>query len=318
MLSIDDILLARDFSSVSDRALRYAFDLAARTGATLHVLHAEVLRQSDRPDEHPTPTTDLNALREDLKRTNTGSADAIDAVEVVEVVRRDISPGPAILDYAGERDIDLIAMGTHGRRGPSRLLLGSVAEEVARRADQPVLTVRGKTENDRPVSVGTLRRILVPIDFSDYSREALRTARDWAALYGASLDLLHVVEEDLHPAFYVGGVTSIYDAVPDLDDKVRAKLQQFAEAVDDGDAPGAIRTHVRTGSVANGITTFVEEHDVDLVALSTHGRSGLERFFLGSVAEKVVRHVPCPVLTMKAFGKSLHAADPSTSASMTT
>ena len=316
MLSIDDILLARDFSSVSNRALRYAFDLAARTGATLHVLHAEVLRRADRSEERPTPTTDLDALREDLKRTNTGSADAIDAVEVVEVVRRDISPGPAILDYAGERDIDLIAMGTHGRRGPSRLLLGSVAEEVARRADQPVLTVRGKTENDRPVSVGTLRRILVPVDFSAYSREALRTARDWAALYGASLDLLHVVEEDLHPAFYVGGVTSIYDAVPDLDDKVRAKLTSFAAEVDDGDE--SVNTHVRTGSVANGITTFVEEHDVDLVALSTHGRSGLERVFLGSVAEKVVRHVPCPVLTMKAFGQSLHAADSDTSASRTT
>ena len=313
MLAIDDILLARDFSSVSNRALRYAFDLAARSGATLHVLHAEVLRHADRAEETPTPTMDVDALRADLKRTNTGAAEAIDAVEVVEVVRRDISPGPAILNYAADADVDLIAMGTRGRRGVRRLLLGSVAEEVVRRADCPVLTVRGQTENDRPVSVGTLRRILVPVDFSDYSREALRTARDWAALYGASLDLLHVVEEDLHPAFYVGGVKSIYDAVPDLDDKVRAKLQTFADEVDDGN--GAVRTHVRTGAVASGITTFVDEHDVDLVALSTHGRTGLEEFFLGSVAEKVVRHVPCPVLTVKAFGRSLGADAPASEAS---
>ena len=313
MLAIDDILLARDFSSVSDRALRYAFDLAARTGATLHVLHAEVLRHADRSDEHPTPTMDLDALREDLKRTNTGSASAIDAVDVVEVVRRDISPAPAILNYAADADVDLIAMGTRGRRGVSRLLLGSVAEEVVRRADRPVLTVRGQTEDDRPVSVGALRRILVPVDFSDYSREALRTARDWAALYDASIDLLHVVEDDLHPAFYVGGVKSVYDAVPDLDDKVRAKLQQFADEVDDGDAD--VRTHVRIGAAASGITTFVDEHDVDLVALSTHGRTGLEEFFLGSVAEKVVRHVPCPTLTVKAFGRSLVADESPSEAS---
>lgn len=315
MLALDDILLARDFSSVSDRALRYVLDLAARTGATLHVLHAEVLRSADRTEARPTPTEDLDALREDLKRTDTGSADAIDDVEVVEVVRRDISPGPAVLDYAAEADVDLIAMGTHGRRGPSRLLLGSVAEEVVRRADRPVLTVRGKTETDRPVSVGTLRRILVPVDFSEYSREALRTARGWAALYDATIDLLHVVEEDLHPAFYVGGVTSVYDAVPDLDDKVRAKLKSFAAEVDDGD--GTVNTHVRTGAVADGITTFVDEHDVDLVALSTHGRTGLEQFFLGSVAEKVVRHVPCPVLTVKAFGQSFMADVPASEASST-
>lgn len=122
-----------------------------------------------------------------------------------------------------------------------------------------------------------------------------------------------MVEEDLHPAFYVGGVKSIYDAVPDLDSKVRTKLKTFSDELDD--STGEIRTHVRTGSVADGITAFVEEHDVDLVALSTHGRTGLERFFLGSVAEKGVRHVPCPVLTVKAFGRSLTTDPPASESS---
>lgn len=312
MLTVNDILVARDFSSVSDRALRHALDLAARTDATLHLLHAEVLHEiEDRTEDRPSLTQGVDAFRDRLKKEGGASPEALDAVSIVEVERRDVSPGPALLSYADEEGIDLIAMGTHGRKGASRILLGSVAEEVVRRAQQPVLTVRGK-EKGRTPTPGAMDRILVPVDFSDYSREALRHAHEWAKLYGAQLDLLHVVVEDLHPAFYQGGVTSIYDVEPDLDDKVRAKLGDFATEVL-GSAEG-VEAHVRTGSAPSAITEFVDEEKVDLVSLSTHGRTGMERFFLGSVAEKVVRHVSCPVLTVKAFGKSLVTADSQESA----
>jgi len=306
MLSLDNLLVARDFSSVSDRALRHGFDLAARTGATLHVLHADVLHDGA-GSEHPAPTEGLNALREELKETTSVSAAALDAVSVVEATRRDVAPAPAILRYAADEAIDLIALGTHGRRGPSRILLGSVAEEVVRRADVPVLTVRGEDDGDRPSPLPSLDRILVPVDFSDHAREALRTAAEWASLYDARIDVLHVVEEDLPAAFYVGGVQSIYDVEPDLDEKVRDRLTDFVSGVL-GSTDG-IRPHMRTGSAAPSIAEFVDEHDVDLVALSTHGRTGLERFLLGSVTEKVVRHVHCPVLTVKAFGQSLVSPD---------
>jgi len=306
MLTLDDILIARDFSSVSERALRHALELAARTGARLHVLHAEVLHDLEERDR-PAPTDGLDALRTELKETGAAPAEAIDAVEVEAVTRRDVSPAPALLRYADEEDIDLIVLGTHGRRGPSRILLGSVAEEVVRRAEQPVLTVRGKDEGGRTLPVGLQDRILVPIDFSEHSREALRTAAEWAGLYDARIDVLHVVEEDLHPAFYVGGVRSVYDVEPDLDDKVRAKLNDFvSETIDDGDD---VEAHVRTDSAPSAIAEFVEANGVDLVTLSTHGRTGLERFLLGSVTEKVVRHVRCPVLTVRAFGRSLVSAD---------
>lgn len=312
MLHLDNILLARDFSSVSDRALRYALDLAARTGAALHVLHADVLHKAERPEDRPSPAQGLDEVRLALKEAGTAPG-ALDAVSVVEAVRRDVSPGPAILNYAAEEDVDLIAMGTHGRRGPSRILLGSVAEEVVRRAQQPVLTVRGPDEDARPVAASTCRRLLVPVDFSAYSREALRTAYQWAALHDARLDLLHVVVDDLHPAFYVGGMTSIYDSVPDLDEKVHAKLTDVA--MDVLGTTDGVEAHVRTGSVPSSISDFAETHDVDLVALSTHGRSGLERFFLGSVTEKVVRHVSCPVLTLKAFGRSMASGTAASAAS---
>ncbi len=304
MLTINDILVARDFSPVSDRAFRHALDLAAHTGATLHLLHAEVLHDlEERSEDRPTPADGLDAFRDRLKKNGSVSPDALDAVQVTEVTRRDVSAAPAILNYAEEENIDLITLGTHGRKGPSRMLLGSVAEEVVRRAQQPVLTVRGEEEDGRTPTPGTIERLLVPVDFSDYSREALRYAHEWAILYDAAIDVLHVVEEDLHPAFYVGGVTSIYDAQPDLDEKVTAKLTEFVDEV--LGTPDRVTPHVATGSAPSAIAEFVEDQAIDLVTLSTHGRTGMERFFLGSVAEKVVRHVSCPVLTVKAFGKSL-------------
>jgi len=306
MLSLDDLLVARDFSSVSDRALRHGLALAARTGATLHVLHADVLHD-DTGSDRPAPGDGIDALCEELAQAGVASRRALDAVSVVDVTRRDVSPAPAVLRYAADEGIDLIALGTHGRRGPSRILLGSVAEEVVRRSDVPVLTVRGEGDDAPAAPVAPLDRILVPVDFSDHAREALRTAAEWAALYDAEIDVLHVVEEDLPAAFYVGGVRSLHDVEPDLDEKVRARLTDFVSGVL-GSTDG-IHPHMRAGSAASEITEFVGEHDVDLVALSTHGRTGLERFLLGSVTEKVVRHVQCPVLTVKAFGQSLVSPD---------
>lgn len=308
MLSIDDVLVARDFSHVSDRALRYALDLAARTEARLHVLYAEVLHEvPNRKEDRPTPAEDLDTFRKQVEEEGRVSAEALDAIAVEEVVRRDVSPGPAIMSYADEEGIDLITLGTHGRRGPSRILLGSVAEEVVRRAQQPVLTVRGETDEGPSLTPGTIDRILVPVDFSKYSQEALRYAKEWAALYRADVDVLHVIAEDLHPTFYIGGVTSIYDVEPDIEQKVSDKLDEF---VAEGGGPATdVRTHVSVGSAPSTIAEFVNEHEIDLVSMSTHGRTGLDRFLLGSVAEKVIRHVQCPVFTVKAFGKSLIDAE---------
>lgn len=314
MLSIDDVLVARDFSAVSDRALRYGLDVAARTGAVLHVFYAEVLHDvPNRKEDRPSPTEDIDAFRAKLKQAGRIPADAVDAVSVEDVTRRDVSPGPAILSYAAEAGIDLITLGTHGRRGPGRILLGSVAEEVVRKADQPVLTVRGTRDGEEVAGAERVERILVPVDFSDYSREALHYAKEWAGMYGASVDLLHVVVEDLHPSFYIGGVKSIYDVEPDIEEKVVDKLDAFAAEVSGPETE--IRSHVAVGSAPSHIAEFVDDHGIDLVAMSTHGRTGMDRFLLGSVAEKVIRHVKCPVLTVKAFGKSIAGSDAGVAAS---
>lgn len=314
MLQLNQILFARDFSSVSDQALRYAVGLAQKTGASLHLLYAEVLHEDPfGPVDPGAPGAPEDQIRKRLRQDVDGAllTDKYPALKVQEGVERDIAAAPAILNYAADHDIDLIVMGTHGRRGVRRLLLGSVAEEVVRRADRPVLTVRQpEAEATAPLAV---ERILVPIDFSDYSKEALRYACEVAGLFESKIDLLHVVEESLPPAFYVGGVGSIYDVEPDIENKVRERLRALYEEVAPSGSVEA-EVHAMPGKAAREISQFVEENGSDLVVMSTHGQTGLEHFLLGSVAEKVVRHVTAPVFTVKAFGKSLIPASTSADA----
>ncbi len=303
MLQLNDIVLARDFSPVSDQAMRYAVGLAQQTGATLHLVHADVLHEDPFEADAPAAGTERDAqIRERLlvDADDAPLADRFADVTFETDVRRDVAAAPAILGYASDLDADLIVMGTHGRRGVRRLLIGSVAEEVVRRADRPVMTVRKDGDDG---ALPTMERILVPIDFSDFAEDALRHAREFAQLYGAQVDLLHVIEENLHPAFYVGGVRSIYDVQPDIENKVRDRLHAAWEAVDAGTGTPA-EMHVVDGRAARAITQFAQRNQSDLLVMSTHGLTGLEHFLMGSVAEKVVRHVTAPVLTVKAFGKS--------------
>ena len=309
MLNVDDILLARDFSPVSDQALHYAAAIAQRFDARLHLLYAEVLHDDPfGPADRERPESPREQITERLQHAENGEpiADTYEGISLKTAIERDVAAAPAILNYARTEDVDLIVVGTHGRRGIKRLLLGSVAEEVVYRSDRSVLTVRA-LEDGKIASVD-LESLLVPIDFSRYSREALRYARELAALTDARIDLLHVIEENLHPAFYVGGVRSVYDADPKIEEKSLNRLKSFYENTGGVEAP-QVETHVAPGRASRKITSMAEDNGNDLIVMSTHGRTGMERFFMGSVAEKVVRHATVPTFTVKAFGKSLLPSD---------
>jgi nucleotide-binding universal stress UspA family protein len=148
--------------------------------------------------------------------------------------------------------------------------------------------------------------MLVPIDFSQHARTALEHARELAALYNARLDLLHVIEDTLHPAFYHIEVSSIYDAHPAIEDTSFSELKAFFEGTKGPEVEAAF--HVTGGDPAQEIVAFAETHKSDWVVLATHGLRGLDHFLMGSVAEKVVQRAPVPVFTVKSFGKRLLAA----------
>jgi nucleotide-binding universal stress UspA family protein len=141
------------------------------------------------------------------------------------------------------------------------------------------------------------KRILVPVDFSDPSTRALRYALAMAGQLGASLDVLHVV-----PNPYVDDPGGLYLPLPvtyldDLMDAARKRLDGLLDSADRR-APRA-RAIVKVGDPLRQVVDYARDEAVDLIVLGTHGRSGLAHLFLGSVAERVVRTAPCPVLTVR-------------------
>jgi nucleotide-binding universal stress UspA family protein len=296
MTRITRILVPTDFSATSDEALDYAKILAGQFGASLHVLHAF---------EDPFTTTafasnlyatlPLSLRAELLTDVERRLADRLPADQktrfngTTEVLSG--QPAKVIVDYASAIQADLIVMGTHGRSGVAHLLLGSVAERVVRAAIAPVLTIR-------TAPATSVTQILVPTDFSATADAALEYAFLLATRFGASVQLLHVLDD---PFVTDGFTAEAYIAeAPTLRTAMlqdaQARLKHRAETREGG---VTVTSEVLFGHGAKTIAEYAAERDVDLIVMGTHGRTGVAHLLLGSIAERLVRTAPCPVLTVR-------------------
>jgi nucleotide-binding universal stress UspA family protein len=298
MFDPDLILHPTDFSDGARRAFDFALSFAERHGAALRIV-------SVLPTLGENPLRDAFELQidedafyaradEQAQREMAEFVDAAEArgVDVKASAVRGPSPEDEILEMAEAAGADLLAMGTHGRRGLSRIALGSVAEEVVRRAPCSVLTVRASWEE----APDAIERILVPVDLSEASEPLVRSAGDIARSVGASVDLVHVNEPLPVPAPLLGSIT-LSDVIEDPEATTRAHLDRLA-----GDAlPAGVEAaaHVLDGHAATAIVDAADDLNADLVVIASHGQSGLERVFLGSVTARVVRRSACPVLTTR-------------------
>jgi len=301
MLDIDTILFPTDFSSVAEGAFAHAAHLALQYDATIHVFN--VVAPTD-DEENPMDFLPVEPVEGEAVDSATAQRVEVKTatqergtVSVVYAQTDSASPAKAIVDHATEHDVDLVVMGTHGRKGVDRLLSGSVAEDVVRQAPCPVFTVPASEDDPVPP---TIDRVLAPVDLSEQSRLVVDHAAGLSEAYTAPLDLLHVVEEAAYPTVY--GIDPLTPSLPGVRDRAREALETLAARVEQ--RPEPVNMHVRAGYAARDIVEFAEEHAADLIVMATHGRSGLERFLIGSVAEKVVRRSPCPVFTLKSFGTS--------------
>ena len=277
MLSIQTVLFPTDDSPSAEAARAVAEALAQRHGAALHVLHVEVVP----------PVADLRF--DPLPR---GADPAPVPGGSIDVYRRFPTAGDAIVEYANEADADLIVMGTHGRSGFNRFTLGSTAEHVLRRAPCPVLTVGPEAEAD------LAGPILAPLAFESASDVALETGAALAADRGTRLLALHVVEPVEIPVPYLMTIPP-FDPT-DLTERVERTLRRWVSSVGDGLAP--IDIEVRHGDAVGQILDAARERGAALIVQASHGRRGIGRWLLGSVAEEVVRRAPCPVLTLRQPG----------------
>jgi nucleotide-binding universal stress UspA family protein len=303
MIEIKRILCPIDFSEYSRRALDHAAAVARWYEATITLFNVCPLVPATAyapgtpllPLSVPTPG-DLEALLGAMKRfadVELGSSVSI---------QYEIGEGDAaseILDRANALPADLIVMGTHGRSGFERLVLGSVTEKVLRKASCPVLTVPRLIADVVPAPPVLYTRILCPVDFSDCSLRALDYAMSLAHETGAHLTLAHVVEVSPAPALepenpfgarslgeYVAAAAQ--DRARRLQDLIPASARDYC----------TVDTVMAIGKSYAEILRIAAERHSELIVLGTHGHVISELFF-GSTAQHVVRQATCPVLTIR-------------------
>lgn len=142
-----------------------------------------------------------------------------------------------------------------------------------------------------------IKRILVPIDFSDYSKSALKYAVNFIKQFNAELILVYVVEPVIYPPDFSMGQIAIPSVDLEMDKRAIEELNKLAKE----EIPSEIkvRTIVKTGKPFIEIIETASEENIDLIIIATHGHTGVEHILFGSTAEKVVRKAPCPVLTLR-------------------
>lgn len=304
-MDINNVLLPTDFSACADHALTHAVEVSDRFGAHLHLLH--VVNELD-PDWYGITEAQERAVKlrdqiedEARERLRTLVPDAGDQnLETTVSLQLSFDVADSIQEYVGERDIDLVVMGTHGRKGLDRLMLGNIADKIVRHASCPVMTVREEVPWSTEEEDVHFQDILAPVDFSDHSRKALLGAKDFANQYEARLHHLFVAEKRTVPVFSDTGIpgVGVVEMDPEIVENAKAALRQLDERI--GGPTVDSRYHVREGDVAQDIIDFTETNGVDLIVMSTRGLTGLDRFLLGSTTERVIRAAPCPVLTIPA------------------
>jgi nucleotide-binding universal stress UspA family protein len=208
-------------------------------------------------------------------------------------VRSEVRVGSTIgviLDIAQDTKATMIAMATHGTSGLKRVLLGSVAEAVLRKSPVPVLAVRPFwTSDEAPsgdVEQRPIRSLLVPVDGSDLSGMVVPAALEFSSLFDPRVILLRVLESRRKA-----------DGARELEE-ARSHLQGMAKPFD----RKGIETLqlVERGDPVEQILRAARAHEVDLIAMTTHGRSGISRLVTGSVTEQVLRRAPVPLLVVRA------------------
>lgn len=212
----------------------------------------------------------------------------------LEISRGDTAA--AIIQVADDLNADLVAMTTHGRTGIGRMTLGSVADRVVRSAHLPILLVRAaspKTDKE------TIQKILLPLDGSVLSEQALPIARAVARDSGGSVLLLKAIEalEDIDLAELYNHQVDEHGIPTDWQNEAHLYLERMQKKLTFADVSSDY--HVIVGRPAEAILHVAEQESCDLVVMSTHGRSGIGRWVYGSVASKVLHETECPLLLVR-------------------
>jgi nucleotide-binding universal stress UspA family protein len=293
---VKEILVPLDGSELAESVLPYVETVAAKTGAELILLtavHGHEIGISGYPGE-----TDIRDRSDEVRSYLESRCDELRRRGLP--VRSEIHYGPeadAILNAAADHVVDLIAMSTHGRSGIGRWIMGSVADRVLHNTHRPLLLVRARESAGEAVELPAVNKILVPLDGSPMAGAVLPYVRDFAKHLGASVVLFQALAttETYVPAEM--GHYRLGDLLNKMEEGAHRYLARIAgEMASDGVAARGVVTF---GPAVNEIADAAKREGADLIAMATHGRSGVGRWIIGSIADAVVRRTSLPCLVIR-------------------
>ena len=303
MIGFKRILCPIDFSESSIRSLAYAGALANWYDAQLTVLHVvptfdpvQLPGDLGQPVHvvNPVPREQvMDELRRTLERTTLSVAPTL--------VAESGHVATTLVDRALSISADLIVIGTHGRRGFKRLLLGSVTEAVLHEAPCPVLTVPPRAGAAASDTV-TFKRILCPTDFSPSSLQALGFALDLARQADGRLTVIHVLEWLAEEEPRMSIHFNILEYRRSLEADARERLRTLL--AEESQTWAEIDTILAFGRAYREILRAAETNDADLIVMGAQGRGGIDLALFGSSTQQVVRGAACPVLTVRSVRPS--------------
>jgi len=291
------ILVPLDGSEVAEVALPCAEELAGRLGSEIILMHVGESADSLRRME-PYIQKILEATRKGAERYPIKSGVKPLKIESVIAVGH---PAEEIVDYAEKENIGLIIMATHGRSGIRRWALGSVADKVIRATKRPVALIRAEGVRPDIRERGILNKVLVSLDGSKQSETILPYIEELASTLKTEVVLLHV----LSPSHYIyaaeGGAVKVKYTEAEIK-QLETNAEDYLNKVAGGLKKKGItaKLEVAVGNEAEKIITMADEIGADIVAMSTHGRSGLGRLVLGSVADRILHEGKTPLLLVRA------------------
>jgi nucleotide-binding universal stress UspA family protein len=286
------ILVPLDGSKVAEEILIYVELLARQSGA--HVILMRVV-----PFLWPSEHVHLKEMGHKMDKEASDYLFTIETHLVEKGIEASVlvdegNVPEMICDTAKERGVDLIAISTHGHGGIKRWALGSVTAKVIQASSIPLLVHRSTGEQMEEVQC---KNMLIPIDGSDFAESIFPQARRVAELFNAKVWFLSVVT-------LPGGFSFLDEEVSDLEDKVAESIKHYYSTLEsriqEQQTTIDYEVVIRKGETAETICDFANENNIDLIAISTHGRSGISRWALGSVTDKLLQSSQKPILLVRA------------------
>jgi nucleotide-binding universal stress UspA family protein len=294
----DRILVSLDGSQLAEESLPYAEELSGRLGAELTLLYVSESSKDTGQHMHHFYIQNKAEAVKDLAQLFTDKSDSRQVIEVKSAISIG-NPAEKIVEYADKENMDIIIMSTHGRSGITRWALGSVADKVVRANRKPVLLIRARGVRPEVHTQKLLQKILAPLDGSHEGEAVIPHVAELAAKLQAKVTLLQAL-----PQGYLSIATGDYIAyTPKQIEADKTQVQQYLDKVQGWLKQKGIAAEskviVKTGGAAEEIINFAAEIKADMVIMSTHGRSGVGRWVIGSVAEKVLHEGNTPLMLIR-------------------